>query len=110
MSKLNDLRTAGVNRHRERLFGSSSLKVYSTTPEDGESEEHEFTADWRGSRLDDDGNWQFEIVAAADWTSSQAYLKKVSVCTVGSRRWKVKKVKEPIGESLVWKLQAISQL
>lgn len=109
MSKLNDLRIAAVNRHRQRLFGDSSLKVYSTTPADGESEEHEFETDWRGSRLDDDGNWQFEIVAASDWASSQAFLKKVSVLTVGTRRWKVKKVKEPIGESLVWKLVGLSQ-
>jgi hypothetical protein len=109
MSQLHDLRVAAINRHRERLFGSSSLKAYSTTPEDGETEEHEFETDWRGSRIDDDGNWQFEIVATADWAETQAFLKKVSVLTVGGRRWKAKKVKEPIGESLVWKLQAISQ-
>jgi hypothetical protein len=115
MSQLNDLRRAAINRHREQLFGDSSLKLYSMTPEDGETEIVELTEDWKGHRVrpttsgfadQDGGAWQFQIVADEDWSTSQSDFKEIVSLTVGGRRWKVTKVEEPIGESLVWKLRA----
>lgn len=104
-----------MNRHRERLFGDSSLKVYTITPADGEAEAGEFTCDWMGHRVrpttstyadQEGGAWQFQIMAASTWATTEAFMKKVVALTIGSRRWKVTKIEEPIGESLVWKLRA----
>lgn len=116
MSTLSNLRLAALNRHRVRLFGTSSLKAYTTTPELGEVLAAEFLIDWSGQRTQpitgdqqvraDSGMWQFQIAAPADWTVSQAFMNSVVVLTVGTRRWKVKKVEKPIGESLVWKVRA----
>jgi len=45
MSKANDLRISAINRHRKRLFGDSSLKVYSITPAAGEAVVETFAKD-----------------------------------------------------------------
>lgn len=118
MAQLDDLRKAAINRHRSRLFGESSLKVYSTSPADGDAEEAEFTEDWTGQRVwattdmgvkGNTGAWQFQIVATADWWSSQDFMTAIVALTVGSVRWKVTKVEEPVGRSLVWKVKAQKQ-
>ena len=111
----NDLRKDAINRHRERLFGDSSLKVYSITPADGEAEIFDLACDWKGHRVrptttgfaePDSGAWQFQIVAECDWVTSQADMLKAVAVTIDSRRWTVTKVEEPIGTFLVWKLRA----
>lgn len=115
MDSTTRLRAAAFNRHRKRLFGDSSLKVHTTTPEDGETEAAEFTCDWFGQRVirttdstrnDETGAWQFQIIAAEDWKTSQIFMLAVSVLTVETQHWKVKKVEKPIGKSLVWKIKA----
>ncbi len=115
MSTVSKLRIDAINRHRERLFGCSSLKVQTMTPEDGEVTAATFTKDWRGhrvyrttdqSRNDSSGAWQFEIVSAVDWRTSQAFMLSVVALTIEGQRWKVSKVEKPIGQSFVWKLKA----
>lgn len=114
MSQANDLWRAAINRHREQLFGDSSLKLYETTPDDGDTLISELTCDWKGHRTGattdggtESGSWQFQIIANEDWETSQkpTFLKIVAL-TINSRRWKVTKVEEPIGESLIWRLRA----
>lgn len=110
------LRTSAADRHRKRLFGDSSLKVFTTTPADGEVEAAEFTDGWRGQRISpmtDDasratatGAWQFEIPADADWETEQTFMNAVVSLEVGGRRWRIKKVEKPVGISLVWKVRA----
>lgn len=103
-----------MNRHRKRLFGDVSLVAYTTTPADGETAAGTFTTDWRGHRVDptttgieeEAGSWQFEIIAAEDWATSQAFMNKIVALTVGTRRWRVKKIEKPAGHSLVWKVKA----
>lgn len=113
MATIDNLRRAAINRHRKRLFGDSSLKLYTTTPAAGEAEVFNLAADWRGRRITattdsgaESGAWQFEIVANADWVTSQANMLKVVALTIDSRRWKIAKVEKPIGTSFVWKLRA----
>jgi len=115
MSKTNDLRIAAVNRHRKQLFGDSSLKVYSVTPAAGDTLEHEFTTGWFAHRVrpttsgladTDDGAWQFQAIAAENWAATQAFMTRITALTVGTRRWKITKIEEPIGLSLVWKIRA----
>lgn len=110
---LDNLRLVAVNRHRKRLFGESSLKVYTTTPEAGEVSAAEFPKDWFGQRLagttdggTEAGSWQFQIAAAADWPTSQTFMNSIVAVTIGTRRWKVKKVEKPIGTSFMWKVRA----
>lgn len=103
-----------MNRHRKRLFGDASLLVYTTTPIDGEVVAGTFAKDWFAHRVDrttvgleeQEGGWQFQVKAADDWAASQAFMLKGVALTVDGRRWKVKKVEKPIGESLVWKVKA----
>lgn len=115
MSKANDLRIAALNRHRKRLFGDSSLKVYSITPADGETVAGTFDKDWSGQRLkgtttgfvdEATGAWQFQVVAKANWAATQAFMRSIVALTIGTRRWKITRIEEPIGESLVWKIRA----
>lgn len=112
MSKANDLRIAAINRHRKRLFGDSSLKVYSITPAEGEAVVETFAKDWMGQRTDaittsgGTGAWQFQVVAKANWVATQEFMKSIVALTIGTRRWKITKIEEPIGESLVWKIRA----
>lgn len=114
MCVYSNLRKAAINRHRKRLFGDASLIVYTTTPADGETAAGTFTKDWMAHRVDPTtigleegaGGWQFQVIAPEDWETSQAFMKKIVALTVGTRRWKVKKVEKPIGESLVWKVKA----
>lgn len=109
-----NLRKSAINRHRKRLFGNASLVVYTTTPTDGETAAETFLSDWMGHRVDRTtvgleegvGGWQFQVIAASDWATSQTFMKKIVALTVATRRWKVKKVEEPIGHSLVWKIKA----
>lgn len=113
---LANLRTSAADRHRKRLFGDSSLKIFTTTPADGETEAAEFAAGWRGQRIapmTDDasrtaphGAWQFEIQAVEEWESEQAFMNAAVSLTVGDRRWRIKKVEKPVGVSLVWKVRA----
>lgn len=115
MTVTNNLRLAAINRHRQRLFGSSSLTVYTMpSPTAGETLAGTFTTNWFAHRVwvtTDQGvkeasGWQFQIAAAADWATSQAFMKKATVVKVGSESWKVTKVEKPVGNSLVWKLKA----
>lgn len=114
---VNNLRLAALDRHRERLFGEdAALKVFTTTPADGEVEAAEFTEHWSGQRTQpmtgdqqvrtESGLWQFQIKAENDWETSQAFMNSVVSLTVGTRRWRVKKVEKPVGVSLVWKIRA----
>lgn len=114
----NDLRKDAFDRHRERLFGDSSLKVYTTTPADGEAEADEFTCHWKAHRIrptttgfaePDTGAWQFQIVAECDWATTQSFMLAIVALTVGDQRWKVTKIEKPIGVSLVWKVRAQMQ-
>lgn len=114
MTMIENLRLAAINRHRKRLFGDSSLKAYTTTPEAGETEAAAFAADWFGHRVEpttesdgsSSGAWQFQVKADATWETSQAFMFSLAALTIGNRRWKVKKVEKPIGTSFVWKILA----
>lgn len=109
-----NLRLSAVNRHRRRLFGDAALSAYTTDPINGEVVAGTFATDWMAHRVDPTtigleegaGGWQFQIAAAADWETSQAFMKKIVALTVDTRRWKVKKVEKPIGHSLIWKVKA----
>jgi hypothetical protein len=95
------------------------LKLFSTTPADGETLEAEFTKDWfahrvleltgLGSKTADAGAWQFQIAAPADWKTSQSFMNRIVVVKVGDERWKITKHEKPIGRSLMWKLKAQMQ-
>src|SRR4051794_29889672 len=112
------LLTDAFDRHRIRQFGDSSLKVYGITPADGESETGSFEAAWKGHRVADytsgvrsydSGAWQFQIVAATDWRTSQDFMLaivalKVIYANGSQERWKITKVEKPIGSSGVWKI------
>lgn len=118
MATIDNLKLAAMNRHRLRLFGDAALIVSTTTPETGETAAGTFAADWFGQRVTpttsefnprDASEWQFQIAAAADWETSQAYMKKAVSVTIGTRRWKIVKVERPVGISLIWKLRAQEQ-
>jgi len=117
-----NLRVAAMNRHRKRVFGDAELTIFETSPVDGETSLDDVSTDWFGHRVNrsTDGvlvnaasEWQFQVVAADDWESSQADYLKATVLTVGSgdvtRRWKVTKVEKPLPGSLVWKFKAQEQ-
>lgn len=113
MTTVSDLRLAAVNERRKQLFGDSSLKAYTTTPAAGETEAAEFTQDWFGHRVwkttdigvKEQGAWQFQVLANADWGTTQAFMLAVVAVTIDDRRWKVTKVEKPVGKSLMWKLK-----
>jgi hypothetical protein len=100
---------------RKLLFDDLTLKIFETTPEAGETESAEFTADWFGQRSTpttdgtsqaEVGMWQFQIWAEDDWETSQTFMLKAVALTIGERRWKIKKIEQPIGHSTVWKIKA----
>ena len=101
-----------LNRLRRQLFGDDPLTLFDTTPETGETAFVSFLIDWNGfrksSEIDSgtDGFWIFQIAAADDWKTSELYMHRMVAFTIGDRRWKVKKVEKPIGNSKVWKLKA----
>lgn len=104
---------AALNRLRIQLFGTDSLKIFGMTPETGETETANLPADWSGRRVEsstdsekDSGFWQFQIAASDDWQTSQAFLLAAVALKIGDRRWKVKKVEKPVGNSRVWKIRA----
>lgn len=113
---LHTFRMQAVNRHRELMFGIASLECFGMNPTDGEAMlvmfadgwcayRAEGTTDGRGAEAT--GAWQFHVVAASDWVTTQlATFKKIVVLKVGSRRWKVNKLEQPIGLSLMWKIRA----
>lgn len=114
------VRLRQINLRRTRLFGSSSLKIYSNTPAAGETLEATFAKDWfahrvvdttgMGTKSADATSWQFQVIADAAWKVSQAFMKKATVLGVGEgtyeEKWKVTKVEKPVGNSLVWKVKA----
>jgi hypothetical protein len=115
MTTNDKLRRAAIDRHRIRLFGDVALTVYRITPADGETVAGTFAAYWRGFRIvpttdevqqRETGEWQFEIWAADDWQTSEVFMKKIVALVISGRRWKVSKVEEPIGRSLVWRIRA----
>lgn len=102
-----------LNRLRVQLFGTDSLKIFGIVPETGETELADLAIDWSGRRVDsstdsaaDAGTWQFQIIAADDWATSQIFMLKSVALKIGTRRFKVKKVEKPIGNAKVWKLKA----
>lgn len=102
-----------INRLRVQLFGADSLKIFGITPETGETQLAELFENWCGRRVDsptdsdkESSSWQFKIIAADDWQTSQAFMLKIVSFTIGGRRWKFKKVQKPIGNSRVWKMKA----
>lgn len=102
-----------LNRLRIQTFGNDSLKTYAITPETGESLQFELFADWSGRRIDssadsekESGFWQFQVVAKDDWATSQVFWLKSVALKIGDRRFKVKKIEKPIGNSKVWKIRA----
>ncbi|MEZ5421849.1 MAG: hypothetical protein R2682_01985 [Pyrinomonadaceae bacterium] len=92
------------------------MKVFGTTPADGETLLNEFTGDWgfahRVWRTTDEGQregtsaWQFQIVAADDWKTSETFMISATVLVIDERRFVVKKVEKPVGNSLAWKVKA----
>lgn len=110
------LRTLAANRHKKFLFGDQNLKIFTTTPAGGETVAATIADGWRAQRTDAltadgtrsvvSGAWQFEIAANADWRYTQAFMLAAVAVEVYGRRWRVKKVERPVGESLVWKLRA----
>lgn len=118
MSQQKQLLIDVFDRHWERIFGTSSLKVYGMTSADGEVATGEFTAGIHAKRLVDttvglgeaiSGSWQFQAIAADDWPSSQSFMIAIVALTVGTHRWRVKKVQKPIGVVPVWKIRAEMQ-
>jgi hypothetical protein len=105
-----NLTLAALDRLRVQQFGTDPLKLFQMTPETGEAEVAELADGWGGHRVTvttesgtaDAGAWQFQIRAAGD----QAYMTKIVALKIGPRRWKVKKVEAPAGNSLVWKIKA----
>lgn len=104
---------AGLNRLRVQLFGNDSLKIFNISPEVGETVIAELVANWCGREVEsttdsnaDSSYWQFQIAANDDWKTSQSFMLKIVSFKIGDRRWKVSKVKKPIGNSKVWKLKA----
>lgn len=103
-----------LNRLRVRLFGGDSLKIYGIVPETGETLIGELTENFCGREVEsatsdskaESSAWQFQIVAADDWATSQSFLLSAVSFKIGSRRWKIKKVKKPLGNAKVWKLKA----
>lgn len=110
------LRVRQFTARRKFLFGDSSLKVYGTTPADGETLLNEFTDEWgfgrRVWRTTDEGlregtsAWQFQVVAADDWTVSEAFMLTATVIVIDDRRFVIRKVEKPVGNSLAWKIKA----
>jgi hypothetical protein len=118
MSYLQTVKREAIQRHRRAAFGELSLKLFETTPETGETEVAELTVDWCGSRTQsttdganqvDAGTWEFEIWATDDWQTSQAFMQRIVALKIGDRRWKVKKVEKPIGETKYWRVMATIQ-
>lgn len=118
MSQQNQLLSDAFDRHRERRFGTSSLKVYGMTPADGEAETGEFETGWKGHRTvgtttgyaeQDSGAWQFQVIAADEWKTTQEFMLEIVALTVGDERWKVTKTEKPIGVIPVWKIRAEMQ-
>lgn len=105
-----NLTIAALDRLRVQQFGADPLKLFQMTPETGEAEAAELATGWGGHRVTvttesgsaESGAWQFQIKAAGD----QSYMTKIVSLRVGPRRWKVKKVEAPAGNSLVWKIKA----
>ncbi len=102
-----------LNRLRVQHFALELLKLFETTPETGETLITELADDWSGRRVESStdsekeaGYWQFQIVAKDDWITSQAFMLRVVSFKIGDRRWKVKKVEKPVGNSKVWKVKA----
>lgn len=110
------LRAGQFAARRRLLFGDSSLKVYGTTPAAGETFLKEFTGDWgfgrRVWRTTDEGQregssaWQFQIVAADDWKTSETFMHAATVFTIDDRRFVIHKIEKPAGNSLIWKAKA----
>jgi hypothetical protein len=115
MSDELDLLTQAFDRHRLRTFGDSSLTLLKNTPAAGETTNGTpFAAGWKGRRVADitagvrtyeSGQWQFQIIAAVDWVTSQAFMFASVALTVGTERWKITKVQKPIGIIPVWKIR-----
>lgn len=105
-----NLTIAALDRLRVQQFGTDALKVFGMTPETGETELAEFTVNWGGHRVvattesgtSETGAWQFQVKAEGD----PAFMTKATSLKIGARRWKVKKVEAPMGNSLVWKIKA----
>lgn len=110
------LRAKQFAARRKFLFGDSSLKVYGTTPADGETLLNEFTGDWgfghRVWKTTDQGvregtsAWQFQVIAADDWRTTQEFMLSATVIEIDDRRFKVLKIEKPVGSSWVWKAKA----
>ncbi len=104
---------AAVNRLRIQLFDTDSLKFFGIVPETGETEIAMLAENWTGREVESttDSNaessfWQFQIIADDDWQTTQAFMLKMVSFKIGIRRWKIKKVKKPMGNSKVWKIKA----
>lgn len=103
-----------LNRLRKQLFGDDPMQLFEKTPETGETLMMTLAEDWSGRRVESaadaqdngEGFWQFQIVAANDWKTSQAYMNRAVSFKIGGRRWKVNKVEKPVGKSWVWKIKA----
>lgn len=106
---------SGLERLRKQFFpDDEALKLLKVTPEAGETEIAQITGGWGVQRIAttigtgaaESGSWQFQIAAAEDWPTSQAYMQLAIALRVGSRRWKVKKIEAPAGIAMVWKIKA----
>ncbi|HEV7701265.1 MAG TPA: hypothetical protein VGO43_13620 [Pyrinomonadaceae bacterium] len=118
MSLQNQLLSDAFDRHRERLFGDSSLKVYTTSPTGGEVEAGEFLKGWKAHRVvdtttgfadRDTGSWQFQIILDDNWKETQAFMLKAVAFSIGDQRWRFKKGQKPVGLSPVFKTRAQMQ-
>jgi hypothetical protein len=105
-----NLTIAALDRLRVSQFGAEPLKLFQMTPETGETEAASLDNGWGAHRVTATtengaagaGAWQFQIKAAGD----QEFMSKVISLRVGARRWKVKKIEAPAGNSPVWKIKA----
>lgn len=116
---IDNLMAAALDRHRRRTFGDKTLKIFTATPEAGETLAAEFATGWTarriiplttpGTRGTGAGFLQFQIVAEQDWAVSQNFMASAVSVAVGDRRWRISKIEKPLGLSLIWKLRAESQ-
>lgn len=108
-----NLTIAALDRLRVQQFENESLKLFTMTPETGETEVASLEENWgahrvmvtTGSGPQESGAWQFQIKAG----SGQEYMSKLVSLKVGARRWKVKKIEAPVGSTPVWKIKAEMQ-
>lgn len=116
-----EIRDTAIDQHRTRMFGDDvELKLYSTSPSDGDVELISLAAGWRAYRVWEttdihsrqSGSWQIEISQAAIDAAQgdePIDMMRVTVGIIDGKRYRLTKVEEPIGESRCWRFRAERQ-